>query len=141
MSANLTPRSGSLPGMGAFCVGIAFILAATVLNIAHDRLPQFHMDKLPLYIGTLYGVAGKLGVTTLFVSLGILCLIAGAIYRGTARTRRAAIEAEQSLSVGASQPYFCTGQAAAPTVHSSGRIVLETWKYVTPNPNQTATQQ
>src|SRR5689334_6488749 len=69
MSAHLSPRSGSLPGMGAFCVGIAFILAATVLNVAHDRLPQFHMDKLPLYIGALYAATGKLGVTILFVSL------------------------------------------------------------------------
>jgi hypothetical protein len=140
MSANLGPRAGSLPGMGAFCVGIAFIMAATVLNIAHDRLPQFQMDKLPLYIGSLYAETGKMGVTLVFVSLGVLCLIAGAMYRGRPARIRGALGEEQALATGASQPYFCTGQQSGATTHSSGRIVLETWKYVTPPAGQAGTQ-
>jgi hypothetical protein len=124
--------------MGAFCVGIAFILAATVLNVAHDRLPQFHMDKLPLYIGELYAVSGKLGVTILLVSLGVVCMIAGAFFR---RPLPYAESLPGSPVPGDSQPYFVTGQASStPTTHSSGRVVLETWKYLTPPAGTTSAQ-
>ena len=142
MSTPTRSRLGSLPGMGAFCVGIAFILASTVLNIAHDRLSGFNMDKLPLYIGDLYVVSGKLGVTILLVSLGILCLIVGACLGRP--TPYAAPLPDEVLPSGLSQPYFVTGQSSAaaptPTTHSSGRIVLETWKYLTPPAGSPNTQ-
>jgi hypothetical protein len=139
MSTPTRSRLGRLPGMGAFCVGIAFILASTVLNIAHDRLSGFNMDKLPLYIGDLYVVSGKLGVTILLVSLGVLCLILGACL-GRPVPNGEPLPGETLPS--GSQPYFVTGQssAATPTTHSSGRIVLETWKYVTPSAGTPNTQ-
>jgi hypothetical protein len=121
--------------MGAFCVGIALILAATVLNVAHDRLPQYHMDKLPLYLGDLYAESGKLGVTILLVSLGVVCLLAGACFRRPAPIR---LPGGAEPVPGDSQPYFVAGHAAStPGTHSSGRVVLETWKYLTPQAGTT----
>ena len=95
------------------------------------------MDKLPLH-GSLYAATGKMGVTLVFVSLGVLCLIAGAMYRA-ARTQSWATAEEQALATGVAA-YFCTGQQSGSTTHSSGRIVLETWKYVTPPAGQPGTQ-
>ncbi|HVL13110.1 MAG TPA: hypothetical protein VM529_11125 [Gemmata sp.] len=118
--------------MGAFCVGIAFIAAATVLNIAHDRMSGFRFETLPLFIGTLYAASGKLGVTILLVSLGMMSLVLGLCLR-----KREPISVADALghgpSVADSRPYFYTSQSSSDAgTRSSGRMVLETWKYVTP---------
>ena len=55
MSSTTKSPPVGLPGMGAFCVGIAFIAAATVLNVAHDRLSGFRFETLPLF-----GVANRM---------------------------------------------------------------------------------
>ena len=141
MSATTRSSRAGWPGLGAFCVGIAFIVAATVLNVAHDRLSGFKLDTLPLYIGTLYAVSGKLGVTILLVTLGMIFLLASACFRPH-RPLSLSSASGGMATVADSQPFFCTGHqpsssgASGATTHSSGRVVLETWKYLTP-PNGT----
>ena len=47
-------RAGSLPGLGMFCFGMSIIIAATVLNIAHDRLSGHGLESLPPFLARLF---------------------------------------------------------------------------------------
>jgi hypothetical protein len=135
MSASTGARVGHTFGAGAVVSGLAFLVAATVLNIAHDRMPDqnYKMETLPFYIGTLYATTGKTGVTLLLVTIGMASLLLGLRFYG--RDSRGAAPADSPLSRGSSTGsssalYTASQQANAAPV--GGRIVLETWKYVTP---------
>src|SRR5919198_1498338 len=81
MAVGTRQYTGFLPGVGAFCVGLAFIVSATVLNIAHDRMNQSDIDSLPFFLPTLYAVTGKVGVTLMLVTTGLAILVVGAVCR------------------------------------------------------------
>ena len=136
MSASTGARSGHTLSAGAVFSGLAFIIAATVLNIAHDRIQEqnYKFETLPFYIGTLYATTGKLGVTLLLVTIGMVCLLLG-----LRRYGRVPLPLDDSplsplargSSTGSSSALYTASQhaTAAPV---GGRVVLETWKYVTP---------
>jgi hypothetical protein len=77
-------------GQGAFFAGVAFIASATILNVAHDNAIGFELESLPFFIGDLYATTGKVGVTLLLLSMGMVCLMV-ALWcwgrRGRARER------------------------------------------------------
>ena len=70
-------RAGSLPGLGMFCFGMSIIIAATVLNIAHDRLSGHGLESLPPFLAHMYDMSGKLGVTVALVSAGLSIITLG----------------------------------------------------------------
>jgi hypothetical protein len=124
-------KVGGWPGLGAFCVGLALIIAATVLNVAHDRLPASYIKSLPDWLGVLYKASGKFGVTLVMVSLGLVVLVLGAIYHGRARPLKESEEPDPASLVKTSVPLFSGGTEATPEpTHAGGRMVLVTRKYL-----------
>ena len=119
-------RAGSLPGLGMFCFGMSIIIAATVLNIAHDRLSGHGLESLPPFLAHLYDMSGKLGVTVALVSAGLSIITLGFALQ---RNRQVQVRSANPL---ARQPYFCTpeGDGAGPEVSRSGAVVLQTRKYL-----------
>ena len=121
--------TGFLPGVGTFCVGFAFIISATVLNIAHDRMNQNDIDSLPFFLPSLYSVTGKIGVTLMLVTIGLAILIVGAICRHGFRfsTR---VETRETTAA-AADPFALAGLGSNGRPHT-GRVVLDTAKYFGP---------
>ena len=117
--------------MGSFCAGIAFILAATVLNIAHDNIAGFELETLPFYVGTLYATMGKVGVTLLLVTIGMVCLLLGArVSMNQPRAANSALAPGSASGLGST--YLNTARPSSSTPSLTGRVSLETWKYVAP---------
>jgi hypothetical protein len=139
MSASTGARVGHTFGAGAVVAGLAFIVAAIVLNIAHDRIQgqDYKFETLPFYVGTLYATTGKTGVTLALVTIGMASLLLGLRF-----SNRGSAPADSPLSRGSStgsSSALYTGSQQATATAVGGRIVLETWKYVTP-PNGSAGQ-
>src|SRR5262245_37990198 len=136
MSVRTVQRLGFWPGMGAFALGFGLIVSASILNIAHDRIFADQTDKLPEFLGYLYLTAGKWGVTVVFVTLGLLVLLAGVVVRRlTEQLPWADLDEADPLS---GTPHFPTpSDEGAP--RKGGTVVLETRKYVsTPQPGLSA---
>jgi hypothetical protein len=124
-------RAGALgwSGLGSFCTGLALIVSATILNLAHDRMTPSEIDALPLFLSDLYDFAGKLGVTLLFVGAGLVLIILGLAMRCDrllySRGPRAETEVE------AEAVYFYTPDEQ-PDAAPGGGLVLQTRKYLRP---------
>jgi hypothetical protein len=132
MSAASGSRIRHTFGAGAFISGLAFIVAATVLNVAHDRMPtqDYKLETLPLYVGTLYATTGKMGVTLALVAIGMVCVMLGLRFYG-----RPVLPGDSPVSSGSStgsSPALYTASGPTHAVPGGGRVVLETWKYVAP---------
>lgn len=119
-------RPGRLPGLGMFCCGMSVIVAATVLNVAHDRLSGNGLEALPPFLANMYDMSGKSRVTLALVTAGLSIILMGSALQRTRRTQR---RTANSL---AGQPYFSPSDEAEPGVSNSGAVVLRTWKYLTP---------
>jgi hypothetical protein len=121
---------GGLPEMGMFYCGMGVIIAATLLNIAHDRLPERGVDSLPPFLANMYDMSGKLGVTLTLVTAGMSIILLGFVVQRNRRAQRAA----GRVSPTASTPYFYTSSGDEPEsgVTSGGTVVLQTSKYLAP---------
>src|SRR5438874_12038373 len=99
-------HSGYRPGAVTFFVGLGLIASATVLNIALDRMSKSDLDTLPSFIGNLYEHYGKVGVTVLFVSTGLVVLFLGEICRGWfGRVRRSMYREPRPIGQPLGNPY------------------------------------
>jgi hypothetical protein len=127
MSVRNARQRGFRPGLGAFVLGISLICAASILNIAHDRIFADQTHKLPEVFAWLYQMSGKQGVTLVFAGLGVLVIVMGGVIRGM--TARPAAVPDGGANPSVSVPYFITPTAESlPDVR--GGIVLETRKYL-----------
>ena len=136
MSAASRTRYSATFGTGAFASGIAFIVAATVLNIAHDHISGFELETLPFYVGTLYATTGKIGVTLLLVTLGMVCLLLGARVSARRVGDRDALSSAQYWTTPSGTTYLSSPGRTGCSRGATGRVALETWKYVAPPDEQ-----
>src|SRR5689334_21788839 len=118
------------PGLGTFCIGLGFIIAASLLNIAHDRFSRMEFRALPESIANLYEGVGKTGVTVILVSTGMLIIGLGFL-NTSGRESRTGSHRSRSRAAVPGAPYFCTADENAPKT-PPGRVALETRKYVSP---------
>jgi hypothetical protein len=116
-------------GLGTFCIGLAFIVAASVLNIAHDRFSRAEYSALPEGIARLYEGVGKTGVTVILVTTGVMVMLIGFL-NSSGHESRTGTRGSRAGGTGVpATPYFCTGNPNAPQT-PPGRVALETRKYV-----------
>jgi hypothetical protein len=117
-----------------FACGMGIIFAATVLNIAHDRLSGSGLERLPQPLANMYYLSGKLGVTLLFVSAGMSIIMLGILLPSRQRRRAAAAAAADPVPAA---PYFCdsTTDDEGREVTPAGVVVLKTRKYLSPASN------
>src|SRR4051812_42336385 len=97
-------RAAGTPNLGMFACGMGIIIAATVLNIAHDRLSGSGLERLPQPLANMYYLSGKLGVTLLFASAGMSIILLGFV--PPRRRKRADADAD-AASPAPAAPYFC----------------------------------
>jgi hypothetical protein len=71
--------SGGLAVQWPYIVGLAFIALATMMNIALDGMTANEIDDLPPAFGDFYTAAGKLGVTVVLVSAGLIAICVGLV--------------------------------------------------------------
>lgn len=123
-------RTRTTAGMGLFACGLSVIVAAALLNIAHDRLSGSGIEALPGPIAHMYEASGKSGVTLVFVAAGMSIILLSVVLQ---RNRRAPRAVEATVNPIASVPNFCTpaeegdgDQEVSPT----GAVVLQTRKYL-----------
>jgi hypothetical protein len=116
-------------GLGPFCVGFALLVAATLLNLAHDRMTPAEVGRLPSTLANMYEMSGKGGVTFIFVSVGLAIIVVGTMMR------RGEVEPETEEHRGPviPTPYlYPTGENAPPTASAAGMMVLQTRRYLQP---------
>lgn len=119
-------------GYGAFYIGMGVIGAATVLNIAYDRLPGVGAEMMPQFLSHMYDTSGKGNVTAVFVALGLSIILLGFAMPKGGREQRTAKHAKVgSIAV----PLFTAEDenGEEPGVSAAGTVVLRTQKYVSPN--------
>jgi hypothetical protein len=122
-------------GLGSFCCGLALIVSATVLNLAHDRMSPREVEALPLFLSDLYDMAGKLGVTLLLVGTGLSLILLGLALRcDTLLFSRAPVRTEPEPE----GVYFYTADDQPESaVGPNGGLVLQTRKYLHPKRSKT----
>ncbi len=128
MSTNRA-RTHSSAGMGLFACGLCIIIAAALLNIAHDRLSGSGVEALPPFLAHMYEASGKFGVTVVFVAAGMSVILLGTVVERNRRAQRTSTTPANPL---ASVPYFCTSTSedADQGVSPGGMVVLQTRKYL-----------
>ena len=128
MFSGMRSRANALAGLGAISAGLGCLLAATLLNVAHDRLGWSEGGTPPPLLDDIYAAAGKGGVTLLFSTLGV------AIIALSVASRMTQVRAERRAAASASRPapaapYFYSESHDAPAA-PTGRMVLVTKKYL-----------
>src|SRR4051794_22813103 len=122
-------RPRSRAGNGMFYVGLSFIGAATVLNIAYDRLSWVGVEVMPQFLAHMYDTSGKPVVTLVFVAVGLSFILMGfALPRAKVEQR-----SSNRPQVRIAAPLFSpdTDEGGDEGVTSNGTVVLRTRKYVT----------
>lgn len=119
-------RFGAGPGLGTFCVGLAFIVSASLLNVAHDRFTRSDFRALPESLCQVYDGVGKSGVTVMLVVTGLLIIGLGCWVSATDEARAAARSQARPGT-----PYFYAPEGETDEA-APGRVVLETRKYIPP---------
>jgi hypothetical protein len=119
-------HSSNLPGLGAFCVGLALIVSAAVLNIAHDGMDPAELRELPALLGVFYQSAGKLGVTLALVGLGLAVIAFGALCNA-GWLLPGWLGSDNSAEPQSSSDYSTGATAVARP--GTGKVVLATRKY------------
>lgn len=120
-----TTRATSLPGLGAFCCGLGIIIAATILNVAHDHLTERDIARLPFSLPLLYDAAGKFGVTLMLVTLGLAVILVGIVLNRPRRER----DLDEDMSVPRRLVYY-SSSGEPQEEHTNGVLVLQTRKYL-----------
>lgn len=121
-----SPRAGSLPGLGAYCLGLGIIVAATMLNLAFDRLCERDIARLPQPIPRLYDASGKTGVTLLLVAAGLSIILLAAV----ARRAEAEEERPDRPYVPRAPAFYAPGDDPQAGSHPPGAVVLQTRRYL-----------
>jgi hypothetical protein len=116
----------SLPGLGAYCLGLGIIVAATILNLAHDRLCERDIARLPFFLPELYDNTGKFGVTLLLTALGLSVILLGA----ASRRVRAEEEKLDRPHVPSSPLFYGPGDDGPADSRPAGAVVLTTRRYL-----------
>ena len=124
MASVINRRFVLTPGLGAFCCGLGIILAATILNLAHDQLSERQVSSLPGFLATMYHATGKFGVTLTLVTAGLSVILLGCVFQRTQRARAAARATSTSRV-----PYFYSSADSAEGSTGSS-MVLQTSKYL-----------
>jgi hypothetical protein len=122
-------RAGSLLASGTFWIGMAFILAAPIMNLGYERLFKARLggngsEVMPEFLATLYNVSGQQGVTLILLAIGVTILVFGHL-RQRARTwslRTSYVVPESLRDTSTDEPSSVT---------ASGHMVLQTRKYLT----------
>lgn len=126
--ATAAARPRQRTSYGAFFIGLSFIGAATVLNIAYDRLSWVGVEVMPQFLSHMYDVSGKAGVTLVFVAVGLSFILMGfALPRGASEQR-----SSNRPQIRVAVPLFSpeTEGATEDGVTSNGTVVLRTRKYL-----------
>jgi hypothetical protein len=115
--------------MGLFACGLSVIVAAALLNIAHDRLSGTGLEALPGPLASMYDASGKSGVTLVFVAAGMSIILLSVVLQRNRQAKRASNAPANPL---ASVPYFCTPteEDDEQEVSPAGTMVLQTRKYL-----------
>jgi hypothetical protein len=127
--ATAAARPRSRAGYGMFSIGLSFIGAATVLNIAYDRLSWVGVEVMPQFLAHMYDTSGKPIVTLVFVAVGLSFILMGfALPRGRVEQRSSN---RQQVRI-AAPLYSADSDAEADEqgVTSNGTVVLRTRKYL-----------
>lgn len=72
-----TAGRGTAAGYGPFVVGLSLILLATGLNLYLRGTSEADLELLPRFLVSAYEKSGKLGVTIVIASLGVLAMLWG----------------------------------------------------------------
>jgi hypothetical protein len=120
----------SLLASGTFWIGMGFILAAPVMNLAYDRMSKTRIqgdgsEMLPEFLATLYNMGGKTGVTILLSSIGVTILILGQLWQQLRSVKT-------SCSSRSSVPQALRDKSAdepAEAAPAPGHMSLKTGKY------------
>jgi hypothetical protein len=113
-----------------FYVGLSFIGAATVLNIAYDRLSWVGVEVMPQFLAHMYDTSGKPSVTLVFVAVGLSFILMGFALPRAKVEQRSSNRAQVRIAA----PLFSpdeTAEAGDQEVTPDGTVVLRTRKYVT----------
>jgi hypothetical protein len=110
-------RAGSLLSSGTFWAGMAFLIAAPLMNLAYDRMVSKRLggdgsEILPSFLANLYDQGGKTGVTLTLLAIGVVILLFGFL-RQNIRGHWGSSTAE-----------------SANTANATGQLVLQTRKYL-----------
>jgi hypothetical protein len=126
MSVKKRQESGTLAGQGAFFVGLALIILATVHNVGFDGMNQVGRLSLPSFLAETYAATGKLGVTLFLVGLGVGVMLLGLLIDYLSTPRRAkGWQAPEHLAP--SPNWSSTGSSS-----TLGSVQLDTQKYLDP---------
>lgn len=122
MSVKKRPDPGHWAVQGAFLVGLALIVLATIHNVGFDGMTQAERLTLPAYLATY----GKFGVTLLLVALGVGVILLGFLiqYLCGSSGRGATWSAPRHLRP---SPSWAADGSNGSTV---GRVQLATQKYL-----------
>jgi hypothetical protein len=126
--ATAAARPRSLAGNGMFYVGLSIIGAATVLNIAYDRLSWVGVEVMPQFLARMYDTSGKPIVTLVFVAVGLSFILMGfALPRARVEQR-----SSNRPQVRIAAPLFSpdTEETGDEGVTANGTVVLRTRRYV-----------
>lgn len=126
--ATAAARPRSRAGNGMFYVGLSFIGAATVLNIAYDRLSWVGVEVMPQFLAHMYDTSGKPVVTLVFVAVGLSFILMGfALPRAKVEQRSSN---RKQVQIAAPLYSADADEAGDEGVTSNGTVVLRTRKYV-----------
>jgi hypothetical protein len=126
-------RAGGLLSSGTFWIALGFFLAAPIMNLGYDRMSKTRLsgdgsEILPSFFVTLYNTGGKMAVSLFLVAVGVTILIVGQLWQGL---RRRPVEAFGSTADLLPQsPRDSSVEEPAPVTAVSGRVVLQTQKYL-----------
>lgn len=125
--ATAAARPRSRAGNGMFYVGLSFIGAATVLNIAYDRLSWVGVEVMPQFLAHMYDTSGKPVVTLVFVAIGLSFILMGFALPRAKVEQRSSNRPKVKI---AAPLYSADSDENDEGVTSNGTVVLRTRKYV-----------
>lgn len=127
--ATYRERTRISAGLGLFVCGMSIIIAATVLNIAYDRLSGQGLAAIAPFLATLYDGSGKAGMTSILVAAGLSIIILSFVVQRNRRTsweRNGLANPLPGLADFDIPPADTSTQEVSPT----GSVILQTKKYL-----------
>jgi hypothetical protein len=114
-------------GSGLFVCGMSIIIAATVLNIAYDRLSSQGLATVAPFLASMYDGSGKSGVTSVLVAAGLSLILLSFVAQRNRWTSRPSSDLANMRSV---MPYSPAAGPSSPEVSPSGTFILKTSRYL-----------
>lgn len=124
--ATYRERTRVSAGSGLFVCGMSIIVAATVLNIAYDRLSSRGLATVAPFLASMYDDSGKTGVTSVLVAAGLSLILLNFVAQRNLRMPRSSSDLANTRSV---MPYS-PASPSGPEVSPSGTFILKTRRYL-----------